>query len=282
MSERKVVKAVRGQRTVDGAGVHLVRVLGPSTVKEFDPWLMLDSFDSEEPKDYINGFPPHPHRGIETITYLIQGEMTHGDSLGNQGVIRDGESQWMTAGSGIIHEEMPKASERMLGVQLWLNLPQKEKMAVPRYFTITKEMIGEVDTSFGHVRVIAGEYDGTKGVAPAYVQATLLDILVEAGEEARIPVAKSDNAFVFFIENEGIIDQVTYEVKTAVLMQDGDEIRVQAPSDKATRLLVCAGQPLHEEVAWGGPIVMNTREELKEAFRELDEETFIKHEAVGK
>ncbi len=281
MSERKVIKAVQGQRTVDGAGVHLVRVLGLGTVEDFDPWLMLDSFDSTNPQDYTKGFPPHPHRGIETVTYLIQGEMTHGDSLGNKGVIRDGESQWMTAGSGIIHEEMPQASERMLGVQLWLNLAQKDKMTTPRYFTITQEMIGEVATDFGHVRVIAGEYEGVKGVEPPYVQATLLDVQLKAGKVATIPVAVEDNAFVFFVDGEGVIGGTNYEIKTAVLLQEGDTIRVEAPIDKDTRFLVCAGKPLQEEISWGGPIVMNTKEELKEAFRELENNTFIKHNAVG-
>lgn len=281
MTDRKVVKAVQGQPAIDGAGVHLVRVLGNNTVKDYDPWLMLDSFDSTNPPDYMKGFPAHPHRGIETVTYLIEGEMTHGDSLGNKGTIRNGESQWMTAGSGIIHQEMPTASPRMLGVQLWLNLPQKDKMATPQYFSITNDMIKEVDTDFGHVRVVAGEFDGVQGVEPSYIQASLFDVQLDAGKEAVIPVDPEDNAFVFFIDGDGTIDGQDFTNKTAVLLQDGDTIRVKAPADKATRFLVCAGKPLHEEVSWGGPVVMNTRAELMKAFEEMEDGTFIKHEAVG-
>ena len=154
MTTRKIKKLTTGQRTIDGAGVHLVRVLGHDTVMDYDPFLMLDSFDSHNPTDYIKGFPIHPHRGIETISYLVQGEMTHQDSLGNKGTIRSGESQWMTAGSGIMHQEMPQASKHMLGVQLWLNLPQKEKMTDPTYFDITGNMIGSKKTDNAIIHVL--------------------------------------------------------------------------------------------------------------------------------
>ncbi|MFV0364198.1 MAG: pirin family protein [Suipraeoptans sp.] len=271
-------------RTVDGAGVHLVRVLSINTVNDYDPWLMLDSFDSEKPSDYINGFPPHPHRGIETITYLIEGEMTHGDSLGNKGVIHGGESQWMTAGSGIIHEEMPTESKRMLGVQLWLNLPKKDKMTYPKYFSITNDMVKEVETDFGKVRVVSGEYNGIKGVEGDFIKATLLDFAVKAGQEVTIPVKEADNAFVFLIDGDAKIEGKLVDNKSAVLFGDGtgDTIKVKAPDNADTRFLFCAGKPLHEEVAWGGPIVMNTQPELKESFKELQDGNFIKHDPTDK
>ena len=234
MTTRKIKKLTTGQRTIDGAGVHLVRVLGHDTVMDYDPFLMLDSFDSHNPTDYIKGFPIHPHRGIETISYLVQGEMTHQDSLGNKGTIRSGESQWMTAGSGIMHQEMPQASKHMLGVQLWLNLPQKEKMTDPTYFDITGNM----------------------------------------------PTKTEDNVFIFLIEGNAIIDGTNIPEKTAVLFSEGDEISVSAESDKQLRFMFCSAKPLKEPVSWGGPIVMNTREELNEAFKELDKGTFIKHNAA--
>ncbi|MDL2277858.1 pirin family protein, partial [Parabacteroides sp. OttesenSCG-928-G07] len=161
--KRKVIETVTGTNAIDGAGVHLVRVLGPRTMYRFDPFLMLDAFDSKNPSDYIKGFPYHPHRGIETLTYIIKGKVEHADSLGNKGVIHDGESQWMTAGSGIIHQEMPQPTAHFLGLQLWINLPKKDKMTIPKYFDITNEMIPVVEESFGTIRVISGEYNGHKG-----------------------------------------------------------------------------------------------------------------------
>jgi redox-sensitive bicupin YhaK (pirin superfamily) len=278
---KQVKKSVRGHRTVDGAGVHLVRVLGVSTVKDFDPFLMLDSFDSENPDDYIKGFPFHPHRGIETITYLIHGEMEHMDSLGNKGVIGNGESQWMTAGSGIMHQEMPVASPRMLGVQIWLNLPQDSKMVDPLYFDINKGMIPMVKEPFGEVRVISGKYDNTEGVKPKNIQATLLDFLVEKGQSVEIPTIAGENVFVFLIEGDADINGDKYDEKTAVLFkEDGDAIKISAMKNKPVRFLFFEGKPLHEAVAWGGPIVMNTDEELRQTFLELEEGTFIKHEAA--
>jgi len=281
MANRRINDASRGRRTVDGAGVHLVRVLDNETVEAFDPFLMLDSFDSRDPKDYIAGFPTHPHRGIETITYLIEGEMEHGDSLGNKGVIRGGESQWMTAGSGILHQEMPKASERMLGLQLWLNLPRKDKMAAPHYRDITAKDIGERQAAFGKVRVVAGEYDGARGIAPPHIQATVMDVSVDAGKTAVIPVKPGDNAFVFLILGGAVIDGENVPEKTAVAFEmEGDAVEVTAPKDAPCRFILCAGPPLREPVAWGGPIVMNTDQELERAFAELRDGTFIRHGAA--
>ncbi|QQO08851.1 pirin family protein [Breznakiella homolactica] len=280
MSERTVKRLVRGFPAVDGAGVHLVRVLGHETVKDFDPFLMLDSFDSANPEDYIAGFPMHPHRGIETITYLIRGEIDHEDSLGNAGRIRDGQSQWMTAGSGILHQEMPQPTERLLGAQLWLNLPAAEKMAEPRYFDITKNMIGEKQTADATVRVLAGEYGDVKGAKPYHIQATYYDVAVKPGKSITIDTKAGETVFIFLIEGDAVITGDRIPEKTAVLFGEGDRITAAAPKDGPSRFLFLSGKPLGEEIAWGGPIVMNTRTELFKAFQELEEGTFIKHKAA--
>lgn len=281
MSERKIKKLVTGRAAVDGAGVHLVRVLGHDTTTDYDPFLMLDSFDSKNPEDYIKGFPFHPHRGIETITYLAQGEMDHEDSLGNKGKIMGGQSQWMTAGSGIMHQEMPQPSERMLGVQLWLNLPQDEKMTEPRYFDITQEMMGKKRVDGGIVRVLSGQYQDVKGVEPYHVQATIYDVSLEADASITLPTKAEDNVFVFLLDGDAVIDGQEVAIKTAVLFDEGDTITVAAPAGRPTRFLYCAGKPLKEPIAWGGPIVMNTREELQHTFDELNNGTFIKHKPAG-
>ena len=280
MTVREIVKTVRGRATVDGAGVHLVRVLGNETVEDFDPFLMLDSFDSTNPPDYTKGFPTHPHRGIETITYIIEGEMHHQDSLGNKGSIKSGESQWMTAGSGIMHQEMPQPAKRMLVVQIWLNLPKKDKMANPVYFDIKKSMIPVVEEGPVTVRVISGNYNGAAGVTPAFVKAALYDVTVAAGAEAQIPTKPEDNVFVFLVDGDAVIGGKRIPAKTAVLFGPGDSIKVAAPADAPSRLIFFQGPKLGEDVAWGGPIVMNTREELELAFQELRQGAFIKHAGV--
>jgi redox-sensitive bicupin YhaK (pirin superfamily) len=276
MVERKPEKSVRGRRTVDGAGVRLVRVLGNETAVAFDPFLMLDSFDSENPADYSAGFPLHPHRGIETITYLISGEMDHRDSLGNSGKIKGGEAQWMTAGRGIMHEEMPIASERMLGVQIWLNLIKSEKMTPPAYFDIKDDMIGKKATDFGSVRVISGEYEGVNGVKPPHHLARLLDVTVMPGKEASIATDYDTNVFVFLILGNAIIGGSKFEEKSAVLFHRGDIIRVRAFDNEPARFIFFESKRIDEPIAWGGPIVMNTRDELLEAYTELDNNTFIR------
>lgn len=276
MKTRHVASVVRGRPAIDGAGVHLTRVLGLPNVQDFDPFLMLDSFDATDPKLYLAGFPMHPHRGIETITYLIHGELAHEDSLGNQGLITDGASQWMTAGSGILHQEMPNATERLLGFQLWLNLPQKEKMTEPKYFDILPEDVKVVEEPGKVIRVVAGRYGETEGVKPHHLQASIFDVSLEPGAEIDLPVKEDETAFVFLILGDAVIDRETYSEKSALLMKDGDTVKVQAPEDQALRFALIAGPPLHESVAWGGPIVMNTREELEHAFWELRNGRFIK------
>lgn len=280
MKLREIQKMVRGQRAVDGAGVRLVRVLGHADVYDFDPFLMLDSFDSTNPSDYTAGFPWHPHRGIETITYLISGRIEHMDSLGNQGVIASGESQWMTAGSGILHQEMPKASDRMLGFQLWLNLPRAEKMAQPSYLSITPKEIPVVTSGSATIRVLSGRFGDISGVLPRHIPASIFDILLPRGESLCLPTKPDETVFVFLIEGDAIVNANLVAEKTAVLFGGGDSIECSASPDRELRLIFFSGKALHEPVAWGGPIVMNTREELDQAFDELREGTFIRDSNV--
>ena len=277
MRKRNIMKAVQGKSTVDGAGVHLVRVLGSKDTKDFDPFLMLDSFDSLEPKDYIAGFPMHPHRGIETITYLIKGSIEHADSMGNKDVIREGESQWMTAGSGILHEEMPKPSDRMLGFQLWLNLPAAQKMTQPAYLSITKDMIPVVKTEAADIRILTGSFDEIQGTISSYIQVTIYDVELKPGKSIEISTNPQEKVFAFSIEGSVRINDQLISPKTAVLFSQGDYIQVTSPDETYSRFIFCSGKALEEPIAWGGPIVMNTREELQHAFDELEKGTFIKH-----
>lgn len=255
-----------------------MRVIGYNDVEDFDPFLMLDAFDSDNPDDYIKGFPWHPHRGIETVTYLISGDIEHGDSIGNKGSILDGSCQWMTTGSGIMHQEMPKASERMLGAQLWLNLPKEHKMAEPRYCDITNDIVPEVMEGKNTIRVILGEYKGsTSFVYGDYVKMLYLDVHMKADSEWKLKVNSDETLFIYIVEGEGFFGESDkLESKRAVLFGEGDEFTART-GDKEARFFLYAAKPLDEPVAWGGPIVMNTRQELTEAFRELDEGTFIKH-----
>jgi quercetin 2,3-dioxygenase len=288
MSVRKCSQIVRGQHAVDGAGVHLRRVLSLNTVEDFDPFLMLDGFDSTNPQDYIKGFPWHPHRGIETVTYLLQGEIEHGDSLGNQGTIRDLQCQWMTAGSGIIHQEMPIASERMLGCQLWVNLPRKEKMTEPAYRDIIQKDIKVVQEEKAIIRILSGNYQSHQGaVKGEHVKVQYLDVTLEPNTVWRYhETSNNQTLFLYLIEGTLAADEalVSFEEKACAILMSGsskkdtdyDEVLVKAGTDGA-RFFLIAGKPLKEPVAWGGPIVMNTKEELDEAFRELNNRTFIKH-----
>ncbi len=278
MKHREIEKTVRGQRAVDGAGVSLVRVLGNRDVYDFDPFLMLDSFDSTNPADYTAGFPWHPHRGIETITYLISGKIEHMDSLGNKGTIESGESQWMTAGSGILHQEMPIASERMLGLQLWLNLPRSEKMTKPAYLGITQDMIPVIESGKATVRVLSGEFGGAVGVLPRHIQASILDVSLPKGQRIVLPTKPEETVFAFSILGEAVINAHLIAEKTAVLFGAGDSVLIEATPDRDLRFLLFSGKALHEPIAWGGPIVMNTREELDLAFDELRRGTFIKRD----
>ncbi len=288
MARRKCTRIVRGQHAVDGAGVRLRRVLGLNTIENFDPFLMLDGFDSTNPQDYIRGFPWHPHRGIETVTYLLQGEIEHGDSLGNQGMIRDHQCQWMTAGSGIIHQEMPKASERLLGCQLWVNLSKKDKMTEPVYRDIKPQDVSVVQEKDATIRVLSGNYHNHHGaVKGEHVKVQYLDVAMNPNIIWRYKETSNDQTlFLYLIEGTLAADDTlaNFEEKACAMLMsasssketDYDEVIVTAGTEGA-RFFLIAAKPLKEPVAWGGPIVMNTEEELEEAFRELDNKTFIKH-----
>lgn len=275
---RPIRKIITGEDAVDGAGVRLTRVFGHADVRELDPFLMLDAFDSTNPDEYRRGFPWHPHRGIETVTYLLEGDIEHGDSLGNKGSIRSGDCQWMTAGSGIIHQEMPQATARMLGAQLWINLPARDKMTAPRYGDIRAEDIPVVEADGAKVRVVAGSYGDIRGAFEGrHVKATYLDVEILPGYSWSFPVEQGATVFAYILRGAARFDaggEVIAE-KHAVLYGDGDTVSIVA-GDFGARFILVAGRPLGEPIAWGGPIVMNTREELDAAFREIDLGTFIK------
>jgi len=277
MKIREVKRIVQGHATVDGAGVKLLRVLGYDDVRDIDPFLMLDAFGSDNPDDYIKGFPMHPHRGIETITYLLEGRIDHKDSLGNGGTLLDGDLQWMTAGSGILHEEMPRETETkvMRGLQFWLNLPRKEKLTPPHYFPITHDMVKNIDTV--KVKLISGEYLGNQGVEPRHVKIMMMDVQLESNAEHDFPVADGLNTFVYLIDGSGCFgdERTPVQKHSAAVFDAGETIRVQAMST-GVRFVLMAGQPLKEPLAWGGPIVMNTNAELQNAFSELQNGTFIR------
>ncbi len=273
--ERKVNRKITGFPTKDGAGVSLVRVLGPDTINDYDPILMLDSFDSTNPEDYTKGFPLHPHRGIETISYVYRGKMTHKDSLGNQDTIGDGEVQWMTAGSGIMHEERLPASERLLGVQLWLNLPAKDKMTAPEYNSIKNEEIQEIPLENGKLRLLAGEYKEHIGYQSKYLPLNYYDIHLDADASITIDTDEDRSIMLFTLWGEAIVSGEQIQEKTAVKLTTGDQVKIRA-SHKPAQILFVSSKMLDEPVAWGGPIVMNTKEELNQAFADLDQGTFIK------
>jgi redox-sensitive bicupin YhaK (pirin superfamily) len=279
MAYRTIKRVVTGTTQYDGAGVKLVRVIGHADTKDFDPFLMLDAFDSENPADYIKGFPWHPHRGIETVTYLISGDIEHGDSLGNSGRIQDGCCQWMTAGSGILHQEMPHPAPRMLGIQLWLNLPRKDKMTAPKYRDIRAGKVPVIETGGCATRIIAGQYQGIPGAVQGdHMQMLFLDVTMPAGAQWQLTMQPDVTLFVYIVAGMGYFaedDQQPLSSRRAALFNSGDTLIVRAAAS-GMRFFLFAGKPLHEPIAWGGPIFMNTREELDQAFRELDDGTFIK------
>lgn len=274
--EREIKRITRGINTIDGAGVSLVRVFGKNDVKDYDPFLLLDAFDSTNPEDYIKGFPWHPHRGIETITYLIEGEIEHGDSLGNKGTINSGDCQWMTAGSGIIHQEMPRKAKRLLGAQIWLNLPKKAKMTEPKYGGILSKDIPEVLSKNAKVRIISGNYQNQNGAFQGkFVKATYLDVSLNKNSEWSLSIPSQDTLFIYIFSGSGVFkDTIVYE-KNAVLFGDGDTFKIKT-NEEPIRFLLLNAPILDEPIAWGGPIVMNTKVELKQAFQELNEGSFIK------
>ena len=272
----------KSKPTIEGAGVHLERAFGFREVPRLDPFLLLDAFRSENPDDYRLGFPWHPHRGIETITYLIDGEVEHADSLGNRGLIGAGDVQWMTAGGGIIHQEMPKGDGRgqMWGFQLWANLPASHKMMDPRYREVKGATIPIVETLSGaSVRVVAGEVEGVRGPVTGIVtEPELLDVTLPAGKTFSHAVQPGHTVFAYVMEGEGTFDAARDRAAgadTLVVYGPGSILDIAADR-KCVRFLLAAGRPIGEPVAWHGPIVMNTEEELKTAFREFEEGRFVR------
>lgn len=277
---RTIRKIFPGQPVLEGAGVKLRRIFGFADPEMFDPFLLYDDFSSENREDFIKGFPWHPHRGIETITYVLKGDVEHGDSLGNEGVISSGEVQWMTAGSGIIHQEMPLGNEQgqLTGFQLWANLPASNKMMIPRYRSITPADIPVIKREDGTViRLVAGSVEGVNGpVDDVIIDPEYMDIAVPAEIQFTQTTQSGYTVFVYCIEGELVFGDRTVTAGSLVLLDDGDRVSFQA-GQRGTRFLYCSGKPLKEPVAWRGPIVMNTDQELETAFEELHQDTFIKH-----
>lgn len=273
--ERKIIKMVQGYRTRDGAGVSLVRVLGKDTIEDFDPILMLDSFDSTNPEDYIKGFPMHPHRGIETISYLYKGNMIHRDTLENEDAITSGEFQWMNSGSGIEHEEMIPASDRLLGVQLWLNLPSSEKMSKPSYHRINFEYIKELDIEGGKLRLLAGQYGEHHGYKGEHLPFNYYDIHLDKGAVFENSTANDESIILFTLVGDIEVAGEVVKEKTAAKLSDGDSVRIKSLTDGA-QVLYISSKKLDEPVAWAGPIVMNTPKEIQQAYIDLRNGYFIK------
>ena len=279
---RHVRKTLKGQPTLEGAGVRLRRLFGYPQVPEFDPFLLLDHFGSSDPADYLAGFPWHPHRGIETITYMLAGEVEHGDSLGNKGVIHSGDVQWMTAGSGIIHQEMPAGGPDgvMGGFQLWANLPAVHKMMAPRYREVLSRDIPEVTDEGATVKVICGQVRGITGpVRDIVIEPEYLDVTLSALSRFVHHVPASHTAFAYVFEGSARFGGGAGSTPATVaghvaLFGDGDEVSAEAEGQGA-RFLLVAGKPLGEPIAWRGPIVMNTQEELRTAFEQYHDGTFI-------
>ncbi len=280
---RAVQSVLPARETIEGAGVHLRRAFGNREVPKLDPFLLLDDFRSENPAEYIPGFPWHPHRGIETVTYMLDGLVEHEDSIGNHGVIGAGDVQWMTSGSGIIHQEMPKFRDPkdpfMGGFQLWVNLPASHKMMDPRYREVKRAAIPEATVAKGvTAKVIAGEVAGVRGpVGDIVVEPEYLDVRVEPGAAFEHPTSKGHTAFAYVLRGRGRFDESAGAIdsENLVLLRDGNRLRVEAGSEHL-RFLLMSGKPIGEPVAWWGPIVMNTRRELETAIEEYQEGTFIK------
>jgi hypothetical protein len=306
MSIRPVERILQSQPTIEGAGVKLRRAFGFGETGEFDPFLLFDDFRNDRPEDYLAGFPWHPHRGIETITYVLTGTVSHGDSLGNRGTLGAGDVQWMTAGSGILHQEMPKGDPkgRMHGFQLWANLPAALKMTAPRYQDVLAHDIPEViDDDGTTVRVVCGDFWGKRGpVDGIAADPRYLDVWVPPGRRKTLPVITNQHAFAYVFDGGGTFrdastpravptEQVGEPVpsdsrtedagnRSLVLFGTGDEVTVHA-GENGIRFLLVSGQPLQEPVAWYGPIVMNTQQELQQAVAELQAGTFIKDSGKG-
>ena len=278
---RRVQESFPSRPTIEGAGVNLKRALGPGEASVVDPFLLLDDFHSEDPADYVAGFPWHPHRGIETVTYMIRGVVEHGDSIGNKGTINSGDVQWMTAGSGILHQEMPQEYKGMFqGFQLWVNLPAAQKMMKPRYRDVRKDQIPSHSPEKGvDIKVIAGRSNGIEGpVKDLVIETEYLDVSLAPGRTLNHRVKKQNTALAYVFEGSASFSPESGHetgAENVVVFGEGSEIEIQAGADHA-RFLLISGRPLKEPIAWGGPIVMNTQAELDLTFEELRTGKFIK------
>ena len=274
MVKRKITQVIEGIKTSDGAGVNLTRIIGTPELNMLDPFLLLDEFGSDNPDDYIAGFPPHPHRGFETITYMMNGKFRHRDSAGNEGYLRDGSVQWMTAGRGVIHSEMPEQTEGLVrGFQLWLNLPQKKKMIDPAYQDIHAERIPVIHETNGSFKIISGTYKRITGPGKSHSPVLIMDIHINKNSECIIPVSSGWNAFGFIYEGNVFSDQYVSKGQLATYGMAG-KIHYKT-KDNAAGVFLAAGEPLNEPVARGGPFVMNTQEEILQAFSDYQEGNFI-------
>ena len=263
--KRKIKYLVEGVQTSDGAGVNLTRIIGSPEFNMLDPFLLLDEFGSDNPDDYISGFPPHPHRGFETVTYMINGKFSHKDTAGNEGHLTDGGVQWMTAGKGVIHSEIPEQTEGLMrGFQLWLNLPKEKKMIEPAYHDIQADQIPSVPLIDGQVKVISGEYKSTIGPGRPHTGVLYLDVHLNKKCNISIPIEKNWNSFVYVYEGEIKADNIITKGTLAVLETDGS-FECESMIDD-TKFILVAGEPIDEPVARGGPFVMNTRAEVMQAF----------------
>ena len=282
---RKVVQIIEPQTVMEGAGVRLKRSIATATLDHLDPFLLFDHFGTDNPDDYIKGFPMHPHRGIETVTYMINGHVNHKDSIGNSGSIGSGDIQWMTAGGGIMHEEMPQPAQgEMVGFQLWVNLPARLKMTKPRYQGIISNQIPEVTRKDGvKIRVIAGEVDGVRGaISEIFADPAYLDVSIPAKGSFSHPVEKEHTAFAYVFEGRGFFgsdenaQQSSVSQPGLVVLGDGDYIQAGA-ANEPVRFLLISGKPLNEPIARYGPFVMNTQEEIQQALKDLKNGTFVRN-----
>jgi len=277
---RKIQRIIDAQAVTEGAGVKVNRVFAQDEVALTDPFLLLDDFRNKKAEDYQAGFPWHPHRGIETVTYMKLGQMRHEDSIGNNGVIGPGGVQWMTAGGGIIHQEMPEQQEgRMEGFQLWVNLPAEQKMTEPWYQEYNKEMMPVIDNAEGIIKVICGNYKGhASAIENFYVDARYLDICIKPGQQMVISIPDGYSAIAYAYDGCGIIssERELYNKQAAIFERSGDELTFKAAEHESFCLLLISGRPLEEKIAWQGPIVMNNREEIMQAFDDYRNGTFVK------
>lgn len=265
MTLRKINKVIKGLSTSDGAGVKLTRIIGSPDLNMLDPFLLFDEFGSDNPNDYIAGFPPHPHRGFETITYMLNGKFRHKDSAGNEGILTDGSVQWMTAGKGVIHSEMPKQTKGLVrGFQLWMNLPKKLKMIDPAYNDISAEQIPRINFDGGIIKIIAGKYLENIGPGKPHTGMLYYDINLENNRNFEISINDGWNVFIYVYEGSIILDKIIPKGYLTVLNQVG-KIKLNGDSNGA-RFILVAGEPLNEPVARGGPFVMNTKSEVLQAF----------------